>query len=71
MLNNNNNMTQQFYKIPPHTICPYKNQAPGCKDCWHRGKEHPVAFSCALARGLKMIEINELKRANNHEIKEQ
>jgi len=54
--------TNVMYKIPPHTVCPYKNQSPDCNGCWHRGLEHDVAFSCALARGLRMIEMREAKR---------
>ena len=58
-----------MYKIPAHTVCPYKDQAPGCDTCWHKGVDHEVDFSCALARGLRMIEMNKAKGLNN-EIKE-
>lgn len=41
-------------KIPPNTICPYREKCPSAKtDCGHRGIEHKVAYSCGTARLFK------------------
>lgn len=42
--------------IPKFTNCPYKT---GCGDyaknfCIHTGKNHPVDFSCAMARSFEI-----------------
>jgi len=44
--------------IPANTACPYKTI---CGDfaknfCIHLGKEHPVPFSCAMARSFEVTE---------------
>lgn len=45
-------------RIPPHTECPYKSECAFSKQgvCYHKGFGHPVAYSCATARGFAIIE---------------
>lgn len=42
--------------IPVRTVCPYKKE---CGDyvnfCNHKGVNHTVPYSCALARGLEIV----------------
>jgi len=44
--------------IPAYTACPYRTE---CKDfaknfCVHTGTNHPVPFSCAMARSFEITE---------------
>jgi len=44
--------------VPAYTACPYKTE---CKDfaknfCVHTGTNHPVPFSCAMARSFEITE---------------
>lgn len=41
--------------IPPHTVCPYRQECPEDK-CSHGGKDHAVAFSCGLARLFDLMQ---------------
>jgi len=43
--------------IPVGSECPFKSHCEYDKsgDCHHMGKEHPVAFSCGLARAFDMF----------------
>lgn len=43
--------------IPAFTDCPYNQTCKVAKvgQCGHYGKDHPVQYSCALARLLKVI----------------
>lgn len=38
--------------IEPFTPCPFTCACPIVQACKHKGKEHPVAFSCGAARAL-------------------
>lgn len=44
-------------KIPAFTDCPYNGSCNVAKagQCGHFDKDHPVPYSCALARLLKVI----------------
>jgi len=43
--------------ILAHTECPYKNECEiaQANQCFHRGTEHEVNFSCAIARSFEII----------------
>lgn len=43
--------------IPAFTDCPYNSSCnvANAGQCRHFGKDHPVPYSCALARLLKVI----------------
>ncbi len=45
-------------RIPAKEECPYKSRCPIEKAgaCKHQGVNHPVAFSCAMARGYELID---------------
>lgn len=45
-------------RIPPNTVCPFwdKCEIAQCGKCMHKGIEHSVAFSCAVARGFDIVE---------------
>ena len=49
--------------IPPKTICPFDEKCPmgQGKGCPHRGKEHSVAFSCAIARAFDIMKVDKRK----------
>ena len=40
-------------RIPAGTTCPYKE---GCKTgwCYHKGRSHPIDFSCGTARAFDL-----------------
>lgn len=44
-------------KIPPKTVCPFKNKCELAKEekCFHRGLDHEHDFSCAIARGFEIV----------------
>lgn len=42
--------------IPAHQECPYKDECPmGNNLCQHKGVEHTVPFSCAIARSFEIV----------------
>ena len=45
-------------KIPAYTACPWAQRCElkQSNACHHRGIEHAVPFSCAVARGFELIE---------------
>lgn len=45
-------------KIPAFTDCPYNRSCKVAKagQCGHYGKDHPVQYSCAVARILTVID---------------
>lgn len=45
-------------RIPANTECPFRSQCQiaSAGVCNHHGKDHPVPFSCAVARGFAMLE---------------
>lgn len=45
--------------IPPHTVCPYRQECPEVDVCSHGGKDHTVAFSCGLARLFDLMQRRE------------
>jgi hypothetical protein len=56
-------------KIPPFTECPFIEICEFKKQgaCHHLGKEHPKEFSCASARGFKMLKKSRLSGLNQKE----
>ena len=49
-------------RIPAGQVCPFLSRCgKGTGECMvgHKGEEHKVAFSCALARGYDLIESSE------------
>lgn len=48
-----------YGKIPAHTECPFKNRCYTTAEegfCKHKGIEHNVDFSCAIARAFDLID---------------
>jgi hypothetical protein len=47
-------------KIPANTVCPYHEKCPCPKDktCGHTGEQHPVPYSCGLARLFDVFDPN-------------
>lgn len=50
--------------IPAHTECPYRGLCKMTAGCHHQGVEHPVPFSCGMARFLKVV-VKEMKEKRN------
>jgi hypothetical protein len=50
-------------RIPPNTECPYRNRCSVAKnnDCNHKGIEHLIPFSCAIARLFVIMDRGKLQ----------
>jgi hypothetical protein len=44
-------------RIPANTVCPFRSQCKSASDgtCGHQGVEHPVAYSCGIARLINIM----------------
>lgn len=54
-----------FGAIPAHTECPFLEEcSKGTMKCFvgHKGKDHSVDFSCAIARGLDICSSKKEKK---------
>jgi hypothetical protein len=53
--------------IPAGQECPWKKQCrfAHLEMCHHRGTQHEVPFSCALARGFDLVDQKQPNRYNN------
>jgi hypothetical protein len=51
-------------RIPAFTACPFKATCSTLREgkCHHRDTEHPVAFSCATARGFDLMERYDMEK---------
>jgi hypothetical protein len=49
--------------IPARTPCPFRHRCEFAQVgmCHHKGEEHAVQFSCAVARGFDLIELSQLR----------
>jgi hypothetical protein len=54
-------------RIPAYQECPFRKncEIATAGNCYHKGIEHNVEFSCAAARGFELI--NSYKKESKHE----
>lgn len=52
-------------RIPPRTVCPFRARCSfaSAGACHHEGEAHPVAYSCATARGFALIDRGRARHA--------
>jgi hypothetical protein len=52
-----NTLLNENGRINSHTVCPFRKQCEIAQvnACRHRGEDHEIEFSCAVARGFDLL----------------